>query len=149
MGNKSPRNANQGEAGAASHEPPKPKCHGEFHLQSDFEIECHNKHCCHGIDGGKIIVCPACGKNQGRGRWLCRMCFLAEMNDKDDDDDVEIDTSTNGFQRTGIRLNQEQNLEFVGDFFTIIKMNDQRHREFKERLDENVNKYKNKKAKQR
>ena len=71
------------------------------------------------------------------------------MNDKDDDDDVEIDTSTNGFQRTGIRLNQEQNLEFVGDFFTIIKMNDQRHREFKERLDENVNKYKSKKAKQR
>ena len=77
------------------------------------------------------------------------MCFLAEMNDKDDDDDVEIDTSTNGFQRTGIRLNQEQNLEFVGDFFTIIKMNDQRHREFKERLDENVNKYKSKKARQK
>ena len=71
------------------------------------------------------------------------------MNDKNDDDDMEIDTSTNGFQRTGIRLNQEQNLEFVGDFFTIIKMNDQRHREFKERLDENVNKYKSKKARQK
>ena len=40
-------------------------------------------------------------------------------------------------------------MEFVGDFFTIIKMNDQRHREFKERLDENVNKYKSKKARQK
>ena len=106
MGNKSPTNASkakQGEANAAPIEAPqvpstpKAKCHGEFHLQSDFEIECHNKHCCHGIDGGKIILCPACGKSQGRGRWLCRMCFLAEMNDKPDDNDMEIDTTTNDF----------------------------------------------------
>ena len=107
MGNKSPRNASQGEAGAASHEPPKPKCHGEFHLQSDREIECHYKHCCHGIDGGKVILCPACGKNQGRGRWLCRMCYLAEMHNNLDDD-MEIDTSvSNTFERNGIRLNKE------------------------------------------
>ena len=59
----------------------------------DFEIECCNKHCCHGPDGGKLLLCRACGKKSGRGRWLCRMCFLAEMNDKEDDDNMEIDTS--------------------------------------------------------
>ena len=108
MGNKSPTNASGGAggaAGAASHQPPAPKCSGEFHVQEDFEIECHNKHCCHGPNGGKIILCPACGKSQGRGRWLCRLCFLAEQNDKPDTDDIEIDTTTNDFQRTGIRLN--------------------------------------------
>ena len=106
MGNKSPTNARkakQGEANAAPIEAPqvpttpKAKCHGEFHLKSEMEIECHNKHCCHGIGGGKIILCPACGKSQGRGRWLCRMCYLAEMNDKPEDDDMEIDTTTNDF----------------------------------------------------
>ena len=97
MGNKTPKPA-------AQEEPP-PKCRGEFHLQADFEIECHNRHCRHGPNGGKIVLCPACGNNQGRGRWLCRMCYLAEMHNNLDDD-MEIDTTvTNNFSRAGIRLN--------------------------------------------
>ena len=127
---------------------PKAKCHGDFHAD-EHEIECCNKHCCHGPGGGKLLLCLACGRKSGRGRYLCRMCFLAEMNDKPDDEEQEIDTSTvNQFQRTGIRLTQEQNLEYVGDFFTIIKMHDnKRKEELKERLNDNFGLYKDKKAK--
>ena len=64
------------------------------------------------------------------------------------DDEMDIDTSTNNFERAGIRFDQKKKeLEYVGDFFTIIKMNDLKHREFRDKLDANANLYKEKKAK--
>ena len=110
MGNKSPR-ANNGAAGHVPEPevPSTPRCNGDFHVNGDIEMECHNKHCCHGKDGGKIIVCTACGKRNmaNKRRWLCRLCFLAEQNDETDNDAMEIDTEKREFSRTGVRLNEE------------------------------------------
>ena len=36
------------------------KCHGDFHVKSEAQMECNNRYCNHGPNGSKIILCPAC-----------------------------------------------------------------------------------------
>ena len=68
------------------------------------EIECQNIHCNHGEGenkGAQSIICFKCGLRppNGRKKWLCKMCYLREVNESGmndvDVEDMEVDPMQN------------------------------------------------------